>query len=371
MKVCREGSWVSDTAWPPTSSDRFLYMVPDNGTGTLHLDTNQVKESTADIHFADCVTHGRQCGEFWFISTNSLPGDQRAEDTQCLSWTTAELEKDVSILGLPVLELTVAVNSDAGNVAVRICDVFPDGKATLVTWGLLNLTHSKGHGDTSVTPLVPGERYKVKVTCLSTGYTVPKGHRLRVAVAPTYWPLLWPSRDPVTLAVTTGLDSGPVSGIHHTRLILPIYNLKAPSPDPVFFKPANPNVPVLPVDQIRPSAYRRHVETDVSSQRHCCVIKEDSGKTLLHETGTIFGSDFEARYTMEGEDPLSAKADIDYRKEYEYPEIEGGIQTEIRTYSHMEADQQVFRFAHDLEIKVNGEMFFGKKWEKDIPRHNV
>ena len=346
-------------------------MVPDNNTGTLHLDTNQVKEKTADIRFADCVTHGTKCGEFWFTSTNSLPGDQRTEDAQCLCWTTTELEKDVSILGLPVLELTVAVNSDVGNVAVRICDVFPDGKATLVTWGLLNLTHREGHGDTSVTPLVSGEQYKVKVTCLSTGYTVPKGHRLRVAVAPSYWPFLWPSRDPVTLAVTTGLDSGPASGIHHTRLILPIYNLNAKSPNPVLFKPANPNVPVLPVDQLRPPAYRRHVETDVSSKRHCFVLKEDSGKTLLHETGTIFGSDFEARYTMEGEDPLSAKTDIDYRKEYEYPEIEGGIRTEIRSYSHMEADLQVFRFAHDLEVKLNGEMFFAKKWEKDIPRHNV
>ena len=49
---------------------------------------------------------------------------------------------------------TVAADRPRALVAVRLCDVAPDGSSLLVTRGLLNLTHREGHDATA--PLEPG-----------------------------------------------------------------------------------------------------------------------------------------------------------------------------------------------------------------------
>src|SRR5207237_9104491 len=90
-------------------------------------------------------------------------------------------------------------------VAVRLCDVAPDGSSTLVTRGVLNLTHRDGHEHPE--PLVPGERTSARVR-LDLGVRVLRpGHRWRVALSPTYWPRVWPSPVPVTLTVFAGRGS--------------------------------------------------------------------------------------------------------------------------------------------------------------------
>lgn len=48
-------------------------------------------------------------------------------------------------------------------VAVRLSDVAPDGRATRVTYGLLNLTHRDGHDEPE--PLEPGKPYRVRRVC--------------------------------------------------------------------------------------------------------------------------------------------------------------------------------------------------------------
>jgi predicted acyl esterase len=53
-------------------------------------------------------------------------------------------------------------------VAVRLCDVAPDGASVLVSWGLLNLTHRDSHENPEL--LEPGHRYSVTVPLRMAGY---------------------------------------------------------------------------------------------------------------------------------------------------------------------------------------------------------
>jgi hypothetical protein len=39
---------------------------------------------------------------------------------------------------------------------------------------------------------------------MSTSYAIPAGHRIRLAVSPTYWPMAWPSPQEVTLTIHSG-----------------------------------------------------------------------------------------------------------------------------------------------------------------------
>src|SRR3546814_11990778 len=89
-------------------------------------------------------------------------------------------------------------------VAVRLNDVAPDGSSLRVSYGLLNLTHRDSHE--TPTPLEPGRRYKVRVKLNDIAHAFPAGHRIRVAVSHAYWPIAWPSTEPVALTLHTGVS---------------------------------------------------------------------------------------------------------------------------------------------------------------------
>ena len=97
------------------------------------------------------------------------------------------------------------LRSASALVVVRLCDINETGESTLITRGLLNLTHRNSHEHPE--PLVPGERTEVSVFLQSIGQMVPAGHRLRVAISPTYFPWAWPSPVPVTLTLFSGVSS--------------------------------------------------------------------------------------------------------------------------------------------------------------------
>jgi predicted acyl esterase len=69
----------------------------------------------------------------------------------------------------------------------RLSDVRPNDEATRVTYGLLNLTHRDG--SETPRPLEPGRRYRVLVRLNDVAQAVPAGHRLRLSLSTSYWPL--------------------------------------------------------------------------------------------------------------------------------------------------------------------------------------
>ena len=50
----------------------------------------------------------------------------------------------IEILGAPVVTLDVAADRPLANLAVRLCDVHPDGASLRVSYGILNLAHRDG-----------------------------------------------------------------------------------------------------------------------------------------------------------------------------------------------------------------------------------
>jgi uncharacterized protein len=89
-------------------------------------------------------------------------------------------------------------------VAIRLSDVAPDQKATRVSYSLLNLTHRNSRQRPE--HLVPGQRYEVRVRLNDIARMFPRGHRIRIAISTSYWPLAWPSPNPVRLTIFTGVS---------------------------------------------------------------------------------------------------------------------------------------------------------------------
>ena len=94
------------------------------------------------------------------------------------------------------------------NLAVRLCDVHPDGTSLRVSYGVLNLAHRDGHE--TPTPLEPGQRYQVRIQLNDAGSVFPAGHRIRLALSTAYWPMIWPSPEKATVTVFGGTLEFPV-----------------------------------------------------------------------------------------------------------------------------------------------------------------
>ncbi|MGH3115003.1 MAG: CocE/NonD family hydrolase, partial [Gaiellaceae bacterium] len=183
----RPGRWVAEPAWPSPHVGSRVWELPLDGPRSL----------------LGVQTNGKEAG-VWTSEGQSadLAGDQRPDDAVSLAFDSEPLAEPLEILGFPEVAVGLAVDRPSALVAVRLCDVFPDGTSALVTRGLLNLTHRESHEHPR--PLEPGRRYEVRVPLDFTAYSFPAGHRLRVAVSPTYWPWAWPSPEPVMLALRAG-----------------------------------------------------------------------------------------------------------------------------------------------------------------------
>ena len=137
-------------------------------------------------------TVGRHAGEWCpFGRGADQAGDQREDDARSLVFETPPLDEPIEILGAPVVTLEVASDRPVANLAVRLCDVHPDGASLRVSYGVLNLTHRDGHDDAVAAgagAALPGADPAQRC-----GAVFPAGHRIRLALSTTYWPMIWPA----------------------------------------------------------------------------------------------------------------------------------------------------------------------------------
>src|SRR5262249_58856911 len=78
-------------------------------------------------------------------------------------------------------------------------------------------------GGAAPEPMTPGEVYELNIPMTPTGWTVPAGHRLRLAIAGSDFPNLWPTPDRAENRVYR--DGGRPS-----RVILPAGPASTPPP---------------------------------------------------------------------------------------------------------------------------------------------
>ena len=126
----RPGRWVAEPSWPS----------PNVGSRVWELPVDEPREL---LGVQSC---GTEAGA-WTAEGQSadLAGDQRPDDALSLTFDSEPLEEPLEILGFPEASLELAVDRPNALVAVRLCDVFPDGTSALVTRGLLNLSHRESH----------------------------------------------------------------------------------------------------------------------------------------------------------------------------------------------------------------------------------
>jgi uncharacterized protein len=316
----RPGRWVAEEAWPsPEITIRHLALNP----GRIEDEA----APPAQLRHRSSPTVGLAGGEWCPYGFEAeMPLDQRGDDGGSLAFESEPLPERLEILGAPVVELELAVDRPRAFIAVRLSEVHPAGEATRVSYGLLNLTHRDGHERPH--PLEPGRRYRVRVPLCHIAHAFPEGHRLRLAISTSYWPLVWPSPEPVTLTLFTG-----TSGLE-----LPVRPPRAEDEELPPFAPAVTPDP-LPHSVLVPYHRSRRVSHDLGRGETVVLAVKDRGRIHLHETGLTYAGRGEERYSLKGDDPLSARAETRYEISLERGEWR--VRTETRTVLTSTADEFV------------------------------
>lgn len=344
----RAGRWAAEPSWPsPGVSPRRFYL----NDGELSFAPSSAGHP---VSWAGLQTAGQDAGA-WCAFGNPLdaPPDQRCEDGTSLSFTSAPLEYDLVILGNPAAHLELCTDQPNALVVVRLCDIAPDGASTLITRGLLNLTHADSHEHPE--PLEDGKRFAADVKLQSAGQVVPAGHRLRVAVSPTYFPWAWPSPAPVVLSLFPGASF----------LDLPLRSDKPPDARSHPFGPP----------EIGPS-----LDTELRGQRpgsHVVLKDPLSGRLEVRHSapsaterlpgGLVIEAQTSSGCEITESQPLSARYHV--QRAQSFSRDDWNARLEVRY--ELTSDARTFFLTANVAAYTNGNRFFSREWSFQIPRDLV
>ncbi|MFW6067433.1 MAG: CocE/NonD family hydrolase [Myxococcota bacterium] len=346
----RPGRWVAEPEWPSANVPTVAYT----------LARNELVDTGRSVHEEDLwVQSPLSCGLFagkWcsYSSTPDLPHDQREEDGGALVFNSEPLTDRVEILGAPQVELDLAADKPVAQVAVRLSDVAPDGEATRVTYGLLNLTHRDGHEEPR--PIEPGQRYRVTVKLNDVAQVFPAGHRLRLSISTSYWPLAWPPPEPTCLTIRSGTS----------RLVLPV---RRPRREDADLRPFGAPEAAPCHEPVLVKAPRSHwkVHRDLGEDSSVLEVVKDEG-VVRHEDIDLEVEDATTewyRYRRKDWDSLSGET----RAVRGFKRGDWHVRTVTRTI--LSSTATTFHVHATLDAYEGRRRVFSKVWNEEIPRKLV
>ncbi len=345
------GRWVGEPSWPSPNVRTLRWHLNEGG-----LEQRPGREVALATRSPQTV--GLAAGEWCPYGTGGtgpeFPTDQREDDGRSLVFDSAPLPARIEILGAPVVTLELAIDKPVGFVAVRLSDVAPDGPVTRISYGVLNLSHRDGHED--LKPMVPGQHTTVRVQLNDIAYAIDAGHRLRVALSTTYWPMVWPAPEPVLLTVSAGAS----------RLELPE---RVPRAEDAALRPFPPVelAPGVARETLEPGVSRRTIERDVLTGETVLRVQEDVGRYRMTRIGLEVGYWTGEELRIRDDDPLSASTAMWRTTEY----ARDGWRTRTAARTEVRATREEFHLVGELDAFDGDKKIASKRWDVRIPRDLV
>ena len=348
----RPGRWVGESRWPSEHVTRQALTLAWPGVLEPGEPSLPEREMTLRSPLSVGLFAGKWCS---YAATPDLPHDQREEDGGALVFTSAPLEAPLEILGATMVELQLSVDQPVAMVAVRLSDVAPDDKATRITYGLLNLTHRDG--SESPKPLEPGRSYRVRVKCNDVAQSFPAGHRIRLSLSTSYWPLVWPSPQPVCLRIITG----------QSRLLLPVRPRRDSEDARIGFEQAEVGPASTPIRQLTPQAHNWRVIRDLAEDRSTLEVVNDSGTVLLRKIDLEMQRKALEWYSYRGDDFNSTRGETLWTRGFRRGEWE--VHTVTRTV--LRSTPENFLLHAELDAFEGERRVYSRNWDVTIPRDLV
>ena len=341
----RPGRWVAEASWPSSNiKTRALALTAGGLEEKAKAGETFIVRSLLSLG----VLAGHWCA--YGISPD-LPDDQREEDGKSVVFDTAVLEEPIEIMGAPVIHLEVSADRPVAQLCVRLNDVAADGASLRVSYGVLNLTHRNGHEDLKA--LNPGERYRIEIKLNDAAHVFPAGHRIRVALSTSYWPIVWPSPEAASVTVFGGVS----------LLDLPTRAPRAEDARLRSFPPAETPPPMARTVHREPVAKEGYARDLVTGQT-LFTTEEGTGTYTIDHTGQRLEHHKYEKFRIRDNDPLSAEAEIGHSHRIG----RGDWQVRIETYSRLTSDREAFILEARLDAFEGEKRILSRNWDIRRPR---
>jgi putative CocE/NonD family hydrolase len=347
----RPGRWVAEASWPSADIEqREFVLAPARQllpAGTAVAEESRNLQSPLGLG----LFAGKWCS---YAASPDLPHDQRQEDGGALVYDSEPLAEFMEILGAPLVELAIVPDQPVAMLAVRLSDIAPDNKATRVSYGLLNLTHRDSSAQPQ--PLEPGRQYRVRIRLNHVAQHFPAGHRLRIAVSTSYWPLAWPAPQSTQVKVIAGLS----------RVMLP---LRTPKPgDEQLRRFAEPEAaPPLATTLLEPGHHNWRVIRDLDTDVSTLEVIDDGGVVHIEDIDLELGRKAQEWYSYQGDDFNSVRGETLWQRSFRRGEWH--IKTVTRTVLTSSASE--FCLRAELDAYEGDKRVYSQNWDSVIPRDFV
>lgn len=229
--------WRESTTWPPPASDQVYYLIED---GTLAT----APPTLPDAALAYLADPANPVPTLWGpllfpLEASQGPGDLTSAESRSdvLTFTTAPMTEPLRIEGNPRVKLWFDCDAIDTDLAVRLTQVYPepDGRSMMLVNGIRRGSLRNGFSERAFLS-AGGGPYEIEVDLAPVAVTIPAGHRLRVSIAPSNYPLYDknmqdgsaisddPGTTPVTANVSILLDVN-----HPSHLVLPTATAPMPA----------------------------------------------------------------------------------------------------------------------------------------------
>ncbi|MBN2542137.1 CocE/NonD family hydrolase [bacterium] len=219
-------TWMAAYDWPLPNMEYRSYYLDDGGI----LDTMFPVTATADTYAYDpenpCPTIGGR--EYIGLTMGYGPKDQHPIEnrTDLLLFSTRVLDEPTIVIGKLKLILYASSNRLDTDWAIRVTDVYPDGRSILMTDNILMARHRNSlASEELLTPEVP-DTFEIDIW--SIAHVFNAGHRIRIIVSSSNYPRFEKNPntgapfirdDPTTLVATNVVYHSPGLPSH---LLLPV-----------------------------------------------------------------------------------------------------------------------------------------------------
>ena len=349
----RPGRWVGEPHWPSPHIRPVTHPLSRHTIGPAQDATASASEAGAAMTVRSPLSVGQFAGKWAsYNAPPDLPYDQREEDGGSLVFDSEPLAEPVEILGSPSVELDLSVSEPVALVAARLSDVSPDGAATRVSYGILNLT--RRDSTESPEPLEPARRYRATLPLNGVAQAFPPGHRIRLSLSTSYWPLAWPAPKPALLSVHE----------HSSTLTLPVRPVDEPDevPSSPFGEPEG--TPPLAMTQVTPSEERWDVKRDLIDYRSELDIVKDRGTVRFEDIGLEAGRRAHERYTAVADDFTSVGGETTWTMRFRRDDWD----VRVVTHTRLTCSETDFFVDATLDAYEADRRVFSRTWNEQVPR---
>jgi len=251
--------------------------------------------------------------------------------------------------------LQTTVDAPAANWLVRLSDVAPNGMVTHITGAGFNANHVESAEHPI--QLTKDKVYTLEIDLHATSWTFEKGHRIRLAVNNSQWPMIWPS--PYNMTTTLRSDD------HGTSFLkLPVLTNPTPLAKP-FPKPVTgPELDgYKSIASETPSGYPEIKEIVRNERTRTTTVFATNSGSYQYPWGVHHNVD-SITSKVSDDDPANASVQSSHALT---------VELENKTLKWTSAldftsDEKTFFYRYKRTLEEDGKVIREKKWEEDIPR---